>query len=187
MNTTITSLPKTVCMAGMSYNYILDPIPYEHSYTIAYSVEYPDWLSLQDVYDRNYGGYRIIASGIPPEEGRIPIAIMLSDIWGNNTIQNFVLHVYQNSDYNEKYTLYQNYPNPFNEITRFDFYLVQDTQISFEIYSSTGKLDAVLYQGLLTKGIQQIIWNARGFSSGVYFYQIRTPQYNATKKCILLR
>jgi len=46
---------------------------------------------------------------------------------------------------------------------------------------------ATLIDKLMSPGQHTVQWNAQGFSSGVYFYQLKTGNIIQTKKMVLLR
>jgi len=82
-------------------------------------------------------------------------------------------------------SLSQNYPNPFNASTTISYTLPHPSDVTLNIYDILGR--KVLYDGKQTAGKHSIIWNADGFSSGVYFYKIQTGDNVETKKMVLLK
>ena len=88
-----------------------------------------------------------------------------------------------------EYTLHQNYPNPFNPITKISFDLLKNSKIKLTIFNSQGQKIKTLINNELPKGSHFINWNAEGFASGVYYYQmtIDNGNFNLTKKMILIR
>jgi len=85
------------------------------------------------------------------------------------------------------FILGQNYPNPFNPNTTIEFTVPQSGYVSLQIFNSLGQKIAVLISKELLPGKYKINWNAKGFSSGIYFYQLRAENYMQTKKLILLK
>jgi hypothetical protein len=81
----------------------------------------------------------------------------------------------------------QNYPNPFNPTTLIEFELLQDSDVEVKVYNLAGKEIALLHKGFLSRGVHQFIFDASGFSSGVYLYQITTPLSSQTRKMILAK
>jgi len=81
----------------------------------------------------------------------------------------------------------QNFPNPFNPTTLIEFELVQDSDVEVKVYNLAGKEIALLHKGFLSKGVHQFMFDASGFSSGVYLYQITTPLSSQTRKMILAK
>ena len=86
-----------------------------------------------------------------------------------------------------KYLLLQNYPNPFNPSTEISFYLPEITKLRLSVYNVIGELTSILIDGEMTAGLHQTEFNAKGLTSGVYFYRVETDKFIETKKMILLR
>ena len=75
----------------------------------------------------------------------------------------------------EDVILGQNYPNPFNPTTTIKFELLQDTDVEVKVFNLEGKEVAVLHNGFLNRGVHQFEFDAKGLSSGIYIYQVKTP------------
>ena len=80
-----------------------------------------------------------------------------------------------------------NYPNPFNPLTKIKFSLSGSGNVSLIIYDLMGREVTTLVDGHMTSGAHDIIWNASGVSSGIYFYRLRSGNFLETKKMILLK
>ncbi len=87
----------------------------------------------------------------------------------------------------EEFTLAQNYPNPFNPSTIIRFSIPQAQFVTLNVYNILGEKVASLVNREMTTGVHHINFNAKGLSSGVYFYSIRAGEFNLTKKMILLK
>jgi phosphatidylserine/phosphatidylglycerophosphate/cardiolipin synthase-like enzyme len=85
------------------------------------------------------------------------------------------------------YTLYQNYPNPFNPTTTIRFEVPFSQQVELAIFDILGREVKVLYNDIAPAGIFTIDFKADGLSSGVYFYRIKTQDFTASKKLLLLK
>jgi hypothetical protein len=86
------------------------------------------------------------------------------------------------------YTLYQNYPNPFNPKTVIRYALPVTSHIDLSIYNLLGQKVVTLVDKEQAAGSYQVSWDATGFTSGVYFYQLGTNKgFVQTKKLLLLR
>ena len=81
----------------------------------------------------------------------------------------------------------QNYPNPFNPTTLIEFELFQNSDVEVKVYNLAGKEIALLHKGVLSRGVHQFIFDASGFPSGVYLYQVTTPLSSQTRKMILAK
>jgi hypothetical protein len=98
-----------------------------------------------------------------------------------------------------RFTLSQNYPNPFNPSTTLPFtvngsrFMVHSpVRTSLKIYNILGQLVRTLVDEEKTPGNYKVIWDGKDNSgkevaSGIYFYQLKTEEYTATKKMVLLR
>ena len=85
------------------------------------------------------------------------------------------------------YQLYQNYPNPFNPTTTITYALPEKSQVDLTIYNQLGQRVAVLFSGEKNAGTFSAAWNAANYSSGIYFYQLKTDKFISVKKLILLK
>lgn len=90
------------------------------------------------------------------------------------------------------FELAQNYPNPFNPSTNIRFSLKNSQPVNLTIYDVLGRRVATLVNEKLTAGTHVVKWNGRNFhgitvASGVYVYRLKTPDFTATKKMVLLR
>ncbi len=112
----------------------------------------------------------------------------------NNYILKTVLSVttgIEDENYLNSFSLEQNYPNPFNTVTNIKFRIayvgISEVMSTLKVYDVLGREIATLVNENLTPGIYQIIFDARGLASGVYYYQLNAGSFSETKKLILLR
>jgi hypothetical protein len=99
----------------------------------------------------------------------------------------------------ENYSLDANYPNPFNPSTTIPFQAGSrklgagsPSHTTLKIYNILGQLVRTLVDEEKVSGNYKIIWDGKDNSgeevgSGIYFYQLKTEEYSATKKMVLLR
>lgn len=92
----------------------------------------------------------------------------------------------------KQFKLYANYPNPFNPITSIKFDLPKATNVNMIIYDMLGKEVKTLVSGRKNAGSYSIAWDGRNnngqlVTSGLYFCQFITPEYNRTQKMILMK
>ncbi|MCP4429440.1 MAG: S8 family serine peptidase [Gammaproteobacteria bacterium] len=86
------------------------------------------------------------------------------------------------------YSLSQNYPNPFNPNTTIKIALPQAEFVTLKIYNIIGQEVATLVSKKLVSGTYNYKWDASGFASGLYFYQLITEKgFVQTRKLVLLR
>ena len=93
--------------------------------------------------------------------------------------------------------LLANYPNPFNPETWLPYQLANDAEVEIRIYSSAGQLVRHLDLGFQQAGYyigksRAAYWDGRNdlgerLASGVYFYQLSTPDSSATRKMVITK
>ena len=91
-----------------------------------------------------------------------------------------------------QYNLSQNYPNPFNPSTKISFDLIEGGKSTLIVYNLLGKKINTLMNSSLNPGHHSIEWNGLDYNgqsvaSGVYFYELRSGDFLAKKKMLLLR
>jgi len=85
------------------------------------------------------------------------------------------------------YSLEQNYPNPFNPSTTIRFSIPEAGIVNISIYNLLGeKVTEVLNHEFVT-GSYEFTYDASTLSSGVYFYTLKTANFTATKKMLLMK
>ena len=106
--------------------------------------------------------------------------------WGNNQIYN----VKSLTDYviPEQHKLLDAYPNPFNPITKISFELADYAYAKLNIYNINGQLVEELVNGEYNPGYYSFNWNAKEYSSGVYFIKININNtFYETQKVMLVK
>jgi hypothetical protein len=86
-----------------------------------------------------------------------------------------------------KYYLHQNYPNPFNPITKIGFEVPKEGNVSLKIYNLAGREVATLIDKYVSAGAYEVEFNAEGLSSGIYYYRLKSNDFNQIKKMILIK
>ncbi|MGD0591111.1 MAG: T9SS type A sorting domain-containing protein [Bacteroidota bacterium] len=84
-------------------------------------------------------------------------------------------------------SLAQNYPNPFNPSTTFTFVLPSRSRSVLIIYNLLGSVVTKLLDNELDAGTHTVIWDASGYSSGAYFYTLKTGNFRFTKRMLFLK
>lgn len=87
--------------------------------------------------------------------------------------------------------LSQNAPNPFRSGTEISYELPSRTHVSLRVYDVSGRLVRVLKEGEQPAGYYTSVWDRRDergkdVASGVYFYRYATPQFEETRKMVVL-
>ena len=93
--------------------------------------------------------------------------------------------------------LLQNYPNPFNPETWIPYQLSEDSPVSIAIYDTTGQLVRTLSLGFQSAGFynsqgRAAYWDGRNalgerVASGIYFYQLTTPDFQQTRRLVIVK
>ena len=87
----------------------------------------------------------------------------------------------------DDYELQQNYPNPFNPNTTINFSIPDASFVSLKVFNSIGQEIKTLVSKELNAGNYKYDWDAKNFTSGIYFYTIQAGNFIETKKMILLK
>ncbi len=83
--------------------------------------------------------------------------------------------------------LSQNYPNPFNPTTTITFSLKKAGHTTLFVYDILGHKVTEIVNRHLNAGHHQVEFDASGLASGVYFYMIKTSNFESQQKMILMR
>jgi len=86
-----------------------------------------------------------------------------------------------------EFQLYQNFPNPFNPMTTIRYDVPKSAHVNITVYNTRGQQVAILVDGMRQAGYHEVVWDAAGLSSGVYFYRIQAADYVALKKLMLIK
>ncbi len=86
------------------------------------------------------------------------------------------------------FALKQNYPNPFNPKTAISYQLPVASNVELNIYNILGQKVVTLVSGKQRAGTYKVEWDAGGFASGVYLYQLKTDNgFIKTRKLVLMK
>jgi len=88
--------------------------------------------------------------------------------------------------------LHQNYPNPFNPTTIISYQLPENSKVELAIYNLKGQKVKQLVSDQLSAGQHSVVWdgkdnNNKSVSSGIYFYKLKSGNFETTKKMILIK
>jgi hypothetical protein len=78
-------------------------------------------------------------------------------------------------------------PNPFNPSTLLSYYLSEDADIQLNVYNITGEKVAELFNGLMSAGEHQVVFNAGNLASGIYLVSLYTGKEISTVKLMLMK
>jgi hypothetical protein len=79
------------------------------------------------------------------------------------------------------------YPNPSQGQTNFMFDLRETASVNFTVTDITGKVVEQINLGQRAAGVNQFVWNAQSFASGLYFYTFNVGGQAASGKLFLNR
>jgi hypothetical protein len=85
------------------------------------------------------------------------------------------------------FALYQNYPNPFNPSTTIRYAVPRSSQVVVKIYDILGRQVAELVNDQRNAGEYSVIWDARNFASGIYYYRMTAGDFVSVKKLVLMK
>lgn len=91
------------------------------------------------------------------------------------------------SEIPKSFKLHDPYPNPFNPLSKIQLEIPKSIFMKIQIFDLSGRLVERLYEGIVSAGIQEVVWNADKFNSGVFILQVSSNEYNAVKRLVLLK
>jgi flagellar hook assembly protein FlgD len=81
----------------------------------------------------------------------------------------------------------QNSPNPFNPTTTISFSIANAGNVTVDIYNVAGQKVDTIANEFMGAGSHSVVWDASGFSAGVYFYTVKSGDFAKTMKMTLLK
>jgi len=81
----------------------------------------------------------------------------------------------------------QNAPNPFNPTTSISFTIPTSGHVTVDVYNVAGQKIDTLVNDIMSQGNHSVVWDASGFSNGVYFYTVKSGDFSKTMKMTLLK
>jgi hypothetical protein len=129
-------------------------------------------VDLQD--DAQYGGQVLIL--ISGDEVSIPVFLTTGD---------YLSAV--NSQIPNDFKLFPTYPNPFNPTTTLRYNLPEDGLVNITIYDMMGREVQTLVDDKQVSGEQEVVWDASGFASGVYFVLSKSGNKVHSEKILFLK
>lgn len=89
----------------------------------------------------------------------------------------------------DKYFLEQNYPNPFNPSTNIKFQIPKSERVTIKIFDLLGREMETLLDSKLEAGYYQtkLVIDQAKYSSGIYFYMLKTESMLIAKKMVILK
>jgi len=87
----------------------------------------------------------------------------------------------------EEPDLLQIYPNPFNPRTAISYQLSASGFVSLSVYDVSGREVAELVNGWREAGVHEVTFDGTELSSGVYVYRLKTSEFQAAGKMVLMK
>ena len=88
----------------------------------------------------------------------------------------------------EEFRLFQNYPNPFNPETTIKYQLPDASEVHLVVFDLLGREVSRLVNEVQNAGIHTRTFDARGLSSGIYWYRLTiNGRAVQSRKMILLK
>ena len=79
------------------------------------------------------------------------------------------------------------YPNPFNPITTITYQVPEYSNVSIKIYNLSGQIIQNIHNGFMSPGEYSVSWDAKNFSSGLYFVKMISGPFVKTQKIMLVK
>jgi hypothetical protein len=85
-----------------------------------------------------------------------------------------------------------NHPNPFNPATEISFSLPERAQVSLVIYNILGEKVKTLVNQTMEAGNYNVTWDSKdeagnSVASGIYFYRLKTENFDKTMRMLLMK
>jgi len=106
---------------------------------------------------------------------------------GDWTLEGGWLEDYEYVETPRECALLRSHPNPFNAQTTITFEIPAGSQVSLEVFNTSGQRVATLLDGYTPAGYHQISWDASAYSSGIYFYRLTAGDFTRTKRMMLVK
>jgi flagellar hook assembly protein FlgD len=86
----------------------------------------------------------------------------------------------------------QNYPNPFTDETTIEYSIVEEGDVTLEVFDALGQPVFTLAAGPRTPATYTVAWNGRSTNgrevpSGIYVIRLTTPQGTSTVRALKVR
>jgi len=86
-----------------------------------------------------------------------------------------------------RFQLYPLFPNPFNSATTIHYSLFTNSDVTIMIFNINGQNVESIPLGRQCSGDYFVNWVPNNLTSGIYFIQLQTNNFQNTRKCIYLR
>jgi hypothetical protein len=87
----------------------------------------------------------------------------------------------------DHFYLAQNYPNPFNPSTGLEYGVTKSGHVTLKVFDVLGREVAVLVNGQRAPGVYRALFDGARLPSGLYLYNLTTPEGTQTRKMMLMK
>lgn len=136
-----------------------------------------DWITTREEQERLYSIIQQLKKNIENEINKLTTSLATKE---QATPTATIIQTTNN--------LSQNYPNPFNPSTTIEYSIEKDCQVTLKLYNVNGQLVATIVDEYQTVGEHKVVFDAgESLSRGIYYYQLKSGDFVATKKMVVLR
>jgi Zn-dependent metalloprotease len=142
-------------------------------------------------YVSSDGGSTWITLGTSQSQSRTMVYsnfIMRCNVYDNTLVTNGSgsLTVYYSNGGADVF-ITQNYPNPFNPTTTLSYQIPTNGHVTIKIFDIIGREVTTLVDEFKPSGHYSVQFDASHLASGIYFYSIKSGDYNVVKKMSLIK
>ncbi len=83
--------------------------------------------------------------------------------------------------------LFPNYPNGFNSVTKIGYYLPEKANVVLDIFNLQGERIETLINADQVEGYHSVSWDARSYSSGIYFYRLNANGQKLVRRMLFIK
>ncbi len=124
--------------------------------------------------------------GLVASNDTLLVATSRIGVWAlKNNLVNSVREIIPNIP--TGFALFENYPNPFNSSTVIHYQLPIRSLVIVKVFNVLGQEVETLISETNSAGRYELKWDASDVPSGVYYYRLKTGEFEQTKKMMLLR
>lgn len=150
------------------------------------------WGQGTQIINVNAPANPVVAGEFKTPGNGLGIAVYQNNIYLADTYSFMILHsdltgLEDDNPTPHDFSLSQNYPNPFNPTTTISYSIPRAGRVSIMVYNITGQKVATVLDSYQQAGEHSIIWNASAYTSGLYFYRIKSGDMQLTKMMTLLK
>ena len=186
---------QIVSLIGNGWTYHWDNaanVPYLTNSDNTQLITFDDTVSIGDkcgwIIDEDYLGGMIWALGQDEYNNK---QVLLTTV-GKYLIDSTATAIKKTVEVPQDFIVCKNYPNPFNPVTNIEFNLPYRARVTIDVYNAAGEIVSRLINNQSNAGKKTVRFDASGFASGVYFYNLKIYSNdmgfkNFTGKMILLK